>query len=70
MLGLDHQATLYDNLDEDQSVKIENILRFESLDETPLDYWVYDGHSIDDIPDYGDVEPPLKDMSVQLLSYV
>jgi len=25
---------------------------------------MYDGHSVDDISNYGDVEPPLKDMYV------
>jgi hypothetical protein len=43
-------------------------LKFESTDEPSLDYWVYDGHSIDDIPAYRDVESPLKDMFVPVLS--
>jgi len=37
-------------------------LKHEYKDELALDDWVYDGHSIDDTPDYRDIEPPLKDM--------
>ena len=37
-------------------------MKHEYKDEVALDDWVYDGHSIDDTPNYGDVEPPLKDM--------
>jgi len=47
---------------EDLKVKPEDILKFEYTDELSLDLWVYDGHSIDDIPKYGTVESPLKDM--------
>lgn len=54
----------YDDANEDQNVKAEDILKFPCADEPSLDYWVYDGHSIDDIPTYRDVEPPLKDMFV------
>jgi hypothetical protein len=43
---------------------VEDILKFPRAEEPSLDYWVYDGHSIDDIPTYRDVEPPLKDMFV------
>jgi hypothetical protein len=43
-------------------------LKFESSDEPSLDYRVYDGHSIDDIPAYRDVESPLKDMFVPVFS--
>ena len=37
-------------------------MKHEYKDEVALDDWVYDGNSIDDTPNYGDVEPPLKDM--------
>jgi hypothetical protein len=43
---------------------MEDVLKYESSDEPSLDFWVYDGHSIDDIPTYRDVESPLKDMFV------
>ncbi len=62
---LDPQITPYDDADEDQNIKPEDVLKFESLGEPSLDYWVYDGHSIDDIPTYRDVESPLKDMFVR-----
>jgi hypothetical protein len=42
--------------------KPDDVLKYEHTDELSLDDWVYDGHSIDDIPNYRDVEPPLKDM--------
>jgi len=54
----------YNDANEDQTVKAEEILKFETLEERSLDYWVYDGHSIDDVPSYGDVGWPLKDMYV------
>ena len=52
----------YNDANEDQNVKLEDILKYEYMDDLSLDNWVYDGHSIDDIPNYRDVEPPLKDM--------
>ncbi|KAH9953093.1 hypothetical protein BC827DRAFT_1273837 [Russula dissimulans] len=62
ILGLDPQTTPYDDANEDQSVKVEDLLRFKSLEEPSLDYWVYDGHSIHDVPSYGAFKPPLKDI--------
>ncbi|KAI9438366.1 hypothetical protein H4582DRAFT_1815213 [Lactarius indigo] len=59
---LDPPVTPYDDSNEDQNVKLEDILKLEYKDELALDNWVYDGHSIDDTPNYGDVEPPLKDI--------
>jgi hypothetical protein len=47
---------------EDPNVKPEDILKYKYTDELPLDLWVYDGHSINDIPNYGDIGPPFRDM--------
>ena len=52
----------YNDVNEDQNVRLEDVLKYEYMDDLSLDNWVYDGHSIDDIPSYRDVEPPLKDM--------
>jgi len=62
--GRDPRIIPYDDANEDQNVKVEDILKFDVSDEPIVDHWVYDGHSIDDIPNYGNVEPPLKDMCV------
>jgi hypothetical protein len=53
-----------DDADEDQLVEPEDLLRYECKDELALDEWVYDGHSIDDTPDYDHILSPLKDMCV------
>jgi hypothetical protein len=52
----------YNDANEDQNIKVKDVLRYEYMDDLSLDDWVYDGHSIDDFPNYRDVEPPLKDM--------
>jgi hypothetical protein len=52
----------YDDANEDQNVKLEDVLKYEYMDELSLGNWVYDGQSIDDTPNYRNVEPPLKDM--------
>ena len=52
----------YNDANEDQNVKLEDVLKYEYMDELSLDNWVYDGHSIDATPSYRDVESPLKDM--------
>ena len=62
--NLEPRTTPYDDAKEDQDIKPEDVLKYESSDEPSLDFWVYDGHSIDDIPTYRDVESPLKDMFV------
>ncbi|KAH9077795.1 hypothetical protein EDB83DRAFT_2548774 [Lactarius deliciosus] len=59
---LDSRVIPYDDAKEDKDVKLEEILKYEHKDELALDEWVYDGHSIDDTPSYGDVEPSLKDI--------
>ncbi|KAI9464116.1 hypothetical protein BJY52DRAFT_1166045 [Lactarius psammicola] len=59
---LDPLVIPYDDSNEDQNVRLEDILKHEYKDEPALADWVYDGHSIDDTPDYGDIEPPLKDI--------
>ena len=62
MRSFKHPITLYDDANEDQNVEPKDILNYDYKDEEVLDYWVYDEHSINDIPDYRDVESPLKDM--------
>jgi len=62
ILSLDPRPIPYDDSNEDQGVKVEDILRYGSLDEPSLDYSVYDGHSIY-TSSYDNIEPPLKDMS-------
>ncbi|KAH8987639.1 hypothetical protein EDB92DRAFT_1948471 [Lactarius akahatsu] len=59
---LDPPVIPYDDSNEDQDVRLGDILKHEYKDELALEDWVYDGHSIVDTPDYGDVEPPLKDI--------
>lgn len=57
-----HPVTLSESDNEDQNVEPEDILNYSHKDD-PVRYdWVYDGHSIDNIPNYGDVESPLEDM--------
>ncbi|KAI9459300.1 hypothetical protein F5148DRAFT_1319727 [Russula earlei] len=53
MLDLDPQTTPYDDANEDQTILVDEFIRFEISDEPSLDYWVYDGHSIEDVPSYG-----------------
>ncbi|KAF8273627.1 hypothetical protein EI94DRAFT_1563512, partial [Lactarius quietus] len=60
--NLDPQVRPYDDANEDQEIKLDEILKYGYKDELALADWVYDGHSIDDAPNYGDVEPPLKDI--------
>lgn len=60
--GLNDPVTLYDDANEDQNVEPKDILNYDYKDKEVLDYWVYDGHSINGIPNYRDVESPLKDM--------
>ncbi|KAI9448651.1 hypothetical protein F5148DRAFT_1153428 [Russula earlei] len=63
MLDLDPQTTPYDDANEDQTTVVDEFIRlFEISDEPSLDYWVYDGHSIEDVPNYGNVESPLKEI--------
>ncbi|KAI0249342.1 hypothetical protein BJV78DRAFT_1155917 [Lactifluus subvellereus] len=52
----------YNDANEDPNVKPEDILKHEHSEEVALEDWVYDGHSTDDIPKYGDVESPLRDI--------
>ncbi len=62
MRSFSHPVTLYECDNEDQNVEPKDILNYSYEDDQVLCDWVYDGHSIDDIPDYGDVESPLEDM--------
>ena len=62
MRSFSQPVTSYDDANEDQNVEPKDILNYDHKNEQVLDYWVYDGHSISDIPDYRDVGPPLKDM--------
>ncbi|KAH9955358.1 hypothetical protein BC827DRAFT_878060 [Russula dissimulans] len=52
----------YHETDEGRNIKPEDLLKYEYTNELSLDSWVYDGYSTDDVPNYRDVEPPLKDI--------
>jgi hypothetical protein len=43
----------------------KDLLTYECKDEVALDEWVYDGHSIDDTPNYHDILMPMKSMCVR-----
>lgn len=58
----DSEAIPYNDDNEDKNVQPGDVLKREYKDELSLDDWVYDGHSIDDVPEHRDVEPPLKNM--------
>ena len=60
--NLNPEVIPYDDDNEDKDVKLDEILKYECKDKLALADWVYDGHSIDDTPNYRDVESPLKDM--------
>ena len=62
--GLSSSVIEYNDNAEDPNVRPEDVLKHEYTDELSLDHWVYDGHSIDDIPNYGNVQSPLRDMYV------
>ena len=59
---LDPQITPYNDDNEDQNVQAGDVLTHGCRDELSLDYSIYDGHSTECIPNYGDVDPPMKDM--------
>ena len=62
MRSLSDPVTPYDDTNEDQNIELKDILNYDYKDKEVLDYWVYDGHSINDMPNCCDVESPLKDM--------
>jgi hypothetical protein len=62
--GLGRHVISYNDDDEDKGIQPESILNYGCKDELSVDNGMYDGHSIDNIPDYRDVEPPLKNMYV------
>jgi hypothetical protein len=62
--GLGHHVIPYNDDDEDKDIHPESILNYGYKDELSVDNEMYDGHSIDDIPDHRDVDPSLKDMYV------
>ena len=66
---LDPQVIPY-SANEEEDVHLDEILKYGYKDELALAEWVYDGHSIDDTPNYGDVEPPLKEMYTLLSFYL
>ena len=68
--SLDPPATPYNDANEDQNINPEDILKHKYTDELALAYWVYDGHSTEDLPSYSDVQSPLKDMCAPLRIYV
>ena len=66
--GLDPQIIPYDDDNEDQNVRICDVLNHGYKDELSLDLSMYDGHSTGYIPNCGDVDPQTKDMyAVRLL---
>jgi hypothetical protein len=63
--SLDPPVIPYDDVNEDQNINPEDILKCDYTDELTLGDLVYDEHSTEDIPrtpSYSDVEPPLRDM--------
>ena len=62
--GLDQKVIPYNDDNEDGDVQPESILNYGCKDELSVDNGMYDGQSIDDIPDQRDIEPPLKDVYV------
>lgn len=60
--SLDPQVMPYNDEDEDQNIKPEDVLNHGYKDELSLDYSVYDGHSIDNIPNCHDVNSPVNNM--------
>jgi hypothetical protein len=60
--SLSHPVTPYNDANEDQDIQPKDILNYDYKDEQALDYWVYDGHTIYDIPSHPDADSPLKNM--------
>jgi hypothetical protein len=60
--GLARNVITYNDDYEDQDIQPGSILNYGYKDELLVDNGAYDGHSIDDISEYSDVEPALKDM--------
>lgn len=60
--GLDPQITPYNDDNEDQDVHLGDVLNHGHKNELCLDYSVYDGRSTDYIPNFHDVDSPMKDM--------
>ncbi len=60
--SLSSPVIAYNDDAEDPNINPQDILKSEFTDELSLDLWVYDGHSVDDIPIYSDVGSELKDM--------
>ena len=60
--SLDSPIIPYNEDNEDQNVEPGDILNHEYKDEQSLDFSVYDRHSTEYIPKYGEVDPPMKDM--------
>ena len=60
--SLSSPVIAYNDDAEDRNVNPRDILKYDFTDESSLDLWVYDGHSVDDIPIYSDVGSELKDM--------
>jgi hypothetical protein len=52
--------TVYADTNEDQNVGQGEVLKYKPKDDLLLDDRVYNGHSVDDPPNYRDVEPSLK----------
>jgi hypothetical protein len=70
VLSLKPVVIPYDDVKEDQNIKLQDILKYEYTGELSLEDWVYDGHSTEDIPSYSDIKPPLKDMCAFLFTCI
>ncbi len=60
--SLDLQVIPCNDEDEDQNVRLGDVLNHGYKDKLSLDYSVYDGYSTDYIPNGRDVDSPVKDM--------
>jgi hypothetical protein len=69
--SLDPQVIPYNDDNEDQNVQPGDVLNHGYKDELSLDCSVYDGHSIDYIPNCRDVDSPVNDMyAPRLFAYL
>jgi hypothetical protein len=60
--SLNPEVIPWNDEDEDQNVKPGDVLNYGYKDELSLDYSVYDGHSIDYIPNCRGVDLSMNDM--------
>lgn len=69
--SLDPQVVPYNDDNDDKNIQPGDVLNHGYKDELSLDYSVYDGHSIDYIPNCRDVDSPVNDMyAPRLFAYL